>query len=268
MKPHSPYRLAFIDLDDTLLGPDKTISPDNLAALTRLRDAGVEIVVASGRHHKNITSINAIGQQGWVLSSHGSVVRHQQTGEILLEMTMNPDLAHELCHRARELGMSVIAYQREGAYIEEHSSWTDLYARQAGWEPQQQDFDHLDRNGFQKVIWSEEPNLIDEIAPAMMKELSDRLYVVETNPELLEFVALSSNKAVGAQALTRKLGIPAEQTLAFGDGNNDVELLKWAGLSVAMSHGRESARKAARFVSPAGPPESAFARAVDLALGV
>jgi len=89
---------------------------------------------------------------------------------------------------------------------------------------------------------------------------------VETNPELLEFFAPAANKAVGAQTLANKLGIPAANALAFGDGNNDVELLAWAGRSVAMNHGRESARRAAKFISPAGPPESAFARAVDLAL--
>ena len=260
------YQLAFIDLDDTLLGPDKKISPANLAALERLRSAGVQIVVASGRHHKNITGFNEIGHQGWVLSSHGSVVRHDQTGEVLLEMTMNPKLAVDLCHRAQELGMSVIAYHREGAYIEEASTWTEFYASQAGWDPQHVNFKSLPPEGFQKIIWSEEPKIIDQLAPTMKEELSDQLYVVETNPELLEFLAYSSNKSVGAKVLAEKLGVPAEQTLAFGDGNNDVELLSWAGLSVAMSHGRESARQAAKFVSPDGPPESAFARAVDLAL--
>jgi hydroxymethylpyrimidine pyrophosphatase-like HAD family hydrolase len=86
-----------------------------------------------------------------------------------------------------------------------------------------------------------------------------------TNPELLEFFSPAANKAIGAQTLVRKLGISTEETLAFGDGNNDVELLRWAGLSVAMNHGRQSAREAARLISPPGPPESAFARAVDLA---
>ena len=60
----------------------------------------------------------------------------------------------------------------------------------------------------------------------------------------------------------------ALRTLAFGDGNNDVELLRWAGCSFAMHHGRTSAREAARHVSPAGPPETAFARAVDRAFGL
>ncbi len=49
-----PYKLAVFDMDDTLLGPDRTLSPENAAALRRLRAAGVEVVIASGRHSSNL----------------------------------------------------------------------------------------------------------------------------------------------------------------------------------------------------------------------
>ena len=260
-----PYRVAFVDLDDTLLGPDKRISPANLAAMDRLRSEGVQLTVASGRHHRNITAFEQIGEQAWILSSHGSVVRHEQTGEVLLEMTMDPQLVPLVCERARALGIGVIAYHRDGAYLEQSTAWTDLYAREAGWEPQRTDFRALAPLGFQKLIWADHPDRIAELAPVLKKEFATRLSVLVTNPELLEFFAPAANKAVGAETLTHKLGFAPEEALAFGDGNNDVELLRWAGLSVAMPHGRETARQAARFIAPSGPPENAFARAVELA---
>ncbi len=262
----SPDRIAFIDLDGTLLGPDKTVSPENLAALDDLRAAGVRIVAASGRHHHNITAFREICDLGWILSSQGAVVRHACTGEVLLEMTMQPQRVVEICERARERGMSLIAYHRDGAYIEEQSRWTDLYSRQAGWTPRVSDFRRLPVDGFQKVIWSENPSCIREVAAALEPALGDRYQMVVTDPELLEFLAPNANKATGAQALADSLGVDVARTFAFGDGNNDVEILGWAGVSVAMEHGRESARRAARFISPPGPPETAFARAVDLAL--
>jgi hypothetical protein len=120
------YWLAFIDLDDTLLGPDKQISPDNFRALARLRGAGVQIAVASGRHHKNIVALEAIAPQGWVLSSHGSVVRHEQTGEVLADLEVPTEVVGELTERARELDLSVIAYHRDGAYLERQTPWTEF----------------------------------------------------------------------------------------------------------------------------------------------
>ena len=260
------YQLAFIDLDDTLLGPDKTISADNLGALARLRAVGTQIVVASGRHHRNIAQFREIGELGWLLSSQGSVVRHKKTDELLLETALPRASVAGICERGRALGMELIAYHRNGAYIERESPWADLYARSANWTPRLLSFDQLPADGFQKILWSGDPVRIEALAPAIRQEFLGRAHVVVTNPELLEFIAPSANKAAGAQVLAGKLGIPAARALAFGDGNNDVELLRWAGFSVAMHHGRESARLAARCVSPAGPPGTAFARAVDLAL--
>lgn len=260
------YQLAFVDLDDTLLAPDKTVSPENLRALDRLRSAGTQLVLASGRHHRNIARFREFGDLGWLLSSQGSVVRHHQTDEMLLETTLAPEHVAELCRRGRDLGMSLIAYHREGAYIDRATPWTDLYAQLAGWTPQLVDFAQLPPDGFQKILWSEDPARITTLAPTLRRETRGWAHSVITNPELLEFIAATANKAAGAQALSERLGIPTDKTLAFGDGNNDVELLRWAGFSVAMRHGRESAHRAARCVSPAGPPETAFARAVDLAL--
>lgn len=258
------YRLAFVDLDDTLLGPRKDISPANLRALGRLRDAGVEIAIASGRHHQNITRLPQLETPGWVLSSHGSIVRHEQTGETLASVLLAPESVAPICARADELGFCVVAYHGDDAYLERQSEWTDLYAREAGWMPKETAFASLDPYRFQKLIWCGPPDRVAEVAPLLYAEFSDEVNVLVTNPELLEFFPRTVNKAVGAQALASKLQVAVGETLAFGDGSNDVEILGWAGSSVAMDHGRDIARRAARFVSPAGPPEDAFARAVDL----
>jgi len=256
------YGAAFIDLDDTLLGPDKKISPENRQALGRLREAGVEVVIASGRHHRNISALRPLATTGWVVSSNGSVVRHEQTGEVLAETYLDANLALHLGARAREFGLSAIVYHGDGAFLEQPSEWTELYARESGWLPRQVRFPELDPSRHQKVIWAGHPDRMRELVGPMQAEYSARANVLGTNPELLEFFPRDVNKAVGAQALADRLKISARRTLAFGDGSNDVELLRWAGLSVAMNHGRATAREAARLVTPPGPPESAFARGV------
>lgn len=259
-------RLAFVDLDDTLLGPDKTISRPNLEALEALREAGVEVVVASGRHHHNVRMFREIGEMQWIVSSQGGMVGHASTGRSLREVTLDADLAAELCERGRQLGMTLLAYDREGARIEKQTEWTDLYASKANWEPTLGDFRALPPDGFVKILWSGEPSRIRSLAAELAPEMKERLQMVVTEPELLEFTAAGATKASGAATLADHLGLRAEDAMAFGDGNNDVEILQWAGISVAMAHGKESAHRAARFISPPGPPETAFARAVDLAL--
>jgi Cof subfamily protein (haloacid dehalogenase superfamily) len=259
--------MAVIDLDDTLLSPDKQISESNLEALDTLRNNSFEIIIASGRHHDNIIRFeDRIGRQGWVISSNGAVVRHAQTFAMLQELTLTPRHVLEICRFGAERGLTIIAYHRDGVFAEKDSEWTHHYARNAGWQPRRGDLSVLAMTGLQKLLLSHSAKRIDTIQPEAEQKFGSEMYVVRTDNEILELAAPGTNKALGAQAVARMLGIDSQNVVAFGDGNNDVELLSWAGLSVAMNHGRESARQAAKFVSPPGSPGTAFARAVQAIL--
>jgi Cof subfamily protein (haloacid dehalogenase superfamily) len=260
-------KMAVIDLDDTLLSPEKDISQPNLEALNALREKGFEIIIASGRHHENIMRFqDRIGRQGWVISSNGAVVRHAQTCAMLHELTLTLSQALGVCRYGAERDLTVIGYHRDGVFAERDSEWTLRYAFGAGWQPRRGRLDELAATGFQKLLLTHSPERIDGIQPEVERRFGSELYVVRTADEILEIAAPATNKAVGAQAVAKALGIDSQNVVAFGDGNNDVELLRWAGLSVAMHHGRESARRAAKLVSPPGSHRTAFARAVQAVL--
>ncbi|HEX4141197.1 MAG TPA: HAD family hydrolase [Candidatus Methylacidiphilales bacterium] len=262
-----PYRLAVFDMDDTLLGPDRTLHPDNAAALRRLRAAGVEVVIASGRHMANITEFeHEIGFGGWIISAGGAAVTHTETGEVLCEMCLPHDLGCQLFGRAQERKISVIAYHRTGIFCDAPSEWIDLYTRRTH-QVAIADIPALIDTGMQKLIWSTSPGHIEQLLPGLQKEFHERLYVVRTEHEMIDFLHPLANKALATQTLAAKLGVPRESILAFGDGNNDVPLLAWAGMSIAMAHGRDSARHAAKKISPPGPPETAVARSVEELFG-
>lgn len=259
--------VAFIDMDDTLLGPAKNISPENLRALDKLRAAGVQIVIASGRHRRNIAVYQeVIHDMDWMLSSHGAIVESLHTGQLLHELCLPPALIPEICGRGREEGVGIMAYHSTGIYTEEMTDLILLHARTVGWEPTVRDFSTLTPDHFQKIMWTTEPAHVSAMARPLKEEFLGKAQVLHTEPELLEFFSTAVNKAVGAQALISHLGVPRSRALAFGDGSNDIELLRWAGISVAMGHGHPSAVAAAKHITPPGPPETAFARGVDIAL--
>jgi Cof subfamily protein (haloacid dehalogenase superfamily) len=255
-----PYRLAVFDMDDTLLGPDRELSAENAAALRRLRERGIEVVIASGRHASSIIQFeHDIGFMGWIISAGGAVVSHTETGEVLYELTVPEEFGLELVRRAREEGSSVIGYHRSGIFCDAQSRWIDFYTRRTHQVPVA-DMNALVASGLQKLIWLNERSRIAQFTAELQREFAGRLYVVNTEHEMLEFLNPQTNKALATAALARQLGVAREEVLAFGDGNNDVPLLQWAGHSVAMAHGRDSAKRAATRVSPPGPPETAVAR--------
>ena len=260
-------RMAVIDLDDTLLSPDKQISQSNLEALDALRKSSFEIIIASGRHHENILGFeDRIGRQGWVISSNGAVVRHAQTFAMLQELTLTPSQVFDVYRYGTERDLTIMGYHRDGVFAERDSEWTQRYARNAGWQPRRGDLSALAKTGLQKLLLTHSAERIDEIQSEAEQRFGSEMYVVRTADEILEIAAPATNKALGAQAVARSLGIESHNVAAFGDGNNDVELLSWAGVSVAMDHGREAARRAAKLISAPGSPGTAFARAVQAVL--
>src|SRR5687767_13295587 len=84
-----PYKLAAIDIDDTLVGPDKRVSAANRAAIQRLRGVGCRVVLASGRHHSNMLPFYAdLGLNDFIVSSQGALARHGGNGEVLHHVTL------------------------------------------------------------------------------------------------------------------------------------------------------------------------------------
>jgi hydroxymethylpyrimidine pyrophosphatase-like HAD family hydrolase len=87
-----------------------------------------------------------------------------------------------------------------------------------------------------------------------------------TSRQYLEFTAPGADKAHGVAAVAARYALKATDVMAFGDGNNDIGMLGWAGLGVAMRDGRPAAHEAADRVSPPGDPETALARSIAMLL--
>lgn len=263
-----PYRLAAIDLDDTLLGPDKRISAANADAVHDLRRRGVRVVLASGRRHENMLRYHReLGLDGAIVSAQGALVKEADTGEVIFARFVPAAPAAEVLADGTARGVSQNFYRDDGVYVREKTPWTDLYQRRTGSElVVYGDLNRLAGESPQKIIWVMDAREVERLFPVMEGRYAGRLYVTVTDPEYLEFIAYGVNKAVGLAALAARYGIAREQVVAFGDGHNDVDMLRWAGLGVAMDHGRETAKSAAGLTAPPGDPETSFARAVSAVL--
>jgi len=258
------YRLAAIDIDGTLLGPDSKVSAANIAAVAKLLEHGIRVVLASGRRHENILNFHRLlNLEGPIVSCQGALVKVAETNRILHEHCMPAALAEEVIRDGSALGMTLIYYRSDGIYISKNDARTDLYHSRGG--------DKLILYGALeglagetplKIIWINTPEEIDARYPGIEARYRGRLDTVLTYPEYLEFIALGVSKAVAVREVAKYYGINREEVLAFGDGNNDVPMLEWAGLGVAMSESTPGAKAAALMVAPPGDPATSLARAV------
>lgn len=263
-----PYRLATIDLDDTLLGPDKTISAQNVAALRRLQALGVRITLASGRRHENMVKYHRqLELEGAIVSCQGALARNAETGEILHRHCVPAELAIRVVADGEQREMTQVYYHLDGTYVTVANQWTELYQFRTGTPViKVESLSQFDGVEPLKVLWVGEPEYFITRFDEIQSGYSGALEMVITDPEYLEFLAHGVTKSLGIAAVAKHYGIARQEVLAFGDGNNDVTMLQYAGLGVAMDHGRPSAIEAADLTAPAGDPATSFARAVDMVI--
>ncbi|MBV9104776.1 MAG: HAD family phosphatase [Verrucomicrobia bacterium] len=261
-----PYRLSAIDLDGTLLGPDKTISEQNAAAVRRLKENGSQVIIASGRRHQNsIRFQRQLRLTGPIIACQGGLIRDGESGNVIEAHFLPQAVAREIVEEAEKNRVQAIYYHLDHLFVPERNDrWIDLYESRVGERAETlPDLRQLDGRRALKIVWYGDPGILKRIRPTIALQYDGKVDVLSTESENLEFMPRGINKAAALEKVAREYSVLREQVLAFGDGENDVQMLEWAGMGVAMRHGNAAAIAAARMVSPPGPPETAFARAVD-----
>jgi Cof subfamily protein (haloacid dehalogenase superfamily) len=258
------YRLAAFDLDGTLLGPQASLSADNLAAVEQLRRNGSEIVLASGRHHASMQEIaKSVPGVRWLVSSQGGEVSDVNRSKRLHEVFLEPTLAHQSTQLGLSLGFSVIVYTIDDVRASADDEGVRFYARLAGSMPTCCPPDALLVGSIFKIIWvGNNPALFDALA-THAEVAAFPATKVRTHKYFFEIMPPDVTKGTALAVLAAHLGIDARDAVTFGDGENDIPMFTWAGTSVAMPHGWPAAREHATFVAPQGPPETALARGVE-----
>ncbi len=267
MKSNSlPYKLAAIDLDGTLLDENKQISNANLLALQKLEQAGLRIVLASGRTHESIMNFQKqLGLTGPVVSSHGSLVKHSHKDEIISFSSLERESTKKAIEEGCKRNATIIYCQLDGAYINTQNEWTDLFQSRAGRKANfVSTFDTLHNENICKIIWMNDSDVLSRIQQALPIEFTNKYYVARGDAEHLEFLSRKVNKAFGLNSVANNFNIDKESIIAFGDADNDISMLQWAGLGVAMNHATKGAKAAAAIIAPPGPSDSNFAQAVEL----
>ena len=264
------FKLAAIDLDGTLLGPAHEISPENARAVGRLQAAGTQVVLASGRHYNSMLKYaRALPGVQWIVSCQGSEVSDVDRTTVLGRTFFSTAEAKRTTELGHSLGFTTLAYTVEGVVTDvtadsrsdsEMKGYTDL----AGHQPVVLATHELLARDIFKVIWMGDPAALSQLSLAEVT--SPTVQAVRTQARFLELMPTDASKGAALKLLAARLGISSSDAAVFGDGENDIPMFEWAGTSVAMPHGWPLALRSAKHVAPAGPPETAFARAVDLVL--
>lgn len=247
--PPLPYRLCAIDLDDTLLGPDHAVSARNAAAVQAVVAQGVVVVIASGRMHEStLRFAEQMGLETPIISYNGAMVRNPHTGETWLHDRIAGGIAAQVMDYARDRDLQLNYYLDDHFYSAAYTSWAKLYHERtlAPIEIVPDMVDTLRGTEPTKMIIIDTQEKTDSLLAPFRDRFGDGLYVTKSNDEYLEMMPPQANKGFALALVAGKFGITAAETMAFGDSYNDIPMLKWAGLGIAVANAKPETKTAAQ----------------------
>jgi Cof subfamily protein (haloacid dehalogenase superfamily) len=250
------FDLAAFDLDGTVLRRDLEITGATVDALRELRERGMRLVVATGRRFEGAYE-HAVrlgfGDEDPVICYGGSMVR-RMNGETLLHRTLSKDLSVEVLEWAAERGLHARVFT-DGKIVvspETPAALRHLSDRESDVEVVESPADWL-RNGGEeptKLVIVDRPDDVPGWLDEAQRAFSGRLFVTRSLPHYVEVGGLEGTKASALQFLCELWGIVPVRTLAFGDADNDIDMLSFAGLGVVVGGMNEEVRAAADAVAP------------------
>jgi Cof subfamily protein (haloacid dehalogenase superfamily) len=249
------YKLLALDLDGTTLGPALELNPAVARAIAAAQARGVLVTIATGRMFRStLPYARQLNIHDPVICYQGALVRDPTTGEIYQHVVTPGDLAAEAIGMLLERDIFTIAYIDERLCVAEQRPELDLYLK---WHPE----------GVEVVIDAELAALAREQAPTKLLFVADseiaeretarlaahfdgRLSAVRSHALFGELTALGISKGAALATLAARLGVPREQVIAIGDHENDLPMIAWAGLGLAMGNAIPAVRAAADAIIP------------------
>jgi Cof subfamily protein (haloacid dehalogenase superfamily) len=227
------------------------LRPRTKRALTRARDAGIHVVVVTGRMFRAVKPyLDEAALDDPVVCYQGAVVA-TAAGEFLRHEPIPLELARETIAAVERERFHLNCYVDDELYVAAVTPEARAYA----------DFQHIPINAVgdllawlrsppTKLVSVGDPVALDGLERRMKARFDGRLYISKSLPYFLEFASPDVTKGSGVAFLAEHLGFTAAETVAIGDGENDVELLEWAGYGVAVANAHERVLAAADLVCP------------------
>jgi Cof subfamily protein (haloacid dehalogenase superfamily) len=249
-------RLIAMDLDGTLVGPAMQVPQRTCRALQHALLQGCWITIATGRSLPPVARFaRELGLNAPLLLCQGALIRDHRDGTVLYRQAIPLEVARRVIQYAQTRELALQAHMDdEPAYADRTNRQTTRMETISGISTRTVDnlAASLEHPPLKLMIYVE-PEAIGSLLADLKAEFGDQVQVVQSWHHLLEITHLGACKGQALAWLAGYLGIAQSETMAIGDHDNDISMLSWAGLGVAMSHATPACQAAADVVAPRVP---------------
>lgn len=250
------YQILVLDLDGTLTNSRKEITEPTRKALIEIQEAGKKVVLASGRPINGIIplakelELERFG--GYMLSFNGARIDQCSTGEIIYNRTLPQEVIRPIYEAVRACpGLDILTYEGDSIlsgigvnpYTEKESAINHMEILPVDDLPSRITFP------INKLLITGEPAYLQELMPKLQKRYHKLLNIYRSEPFFLEIMPQNIDKANSLQKLLNSIGLTADSMICCGDGFNDISMIEYAGLGVAMENAQPLVKEIANYIT-------------------
>jgi len=248
------YKLLALDMDGTLLKKDKTISKRTKDAIKKAKNNGIQVVLATGRPTKGIEKylkeLDLVNDNDYAVSFNGAVIQNTKTGLVIAETPMSYEDLFYLFKLSQELNINIHALTSDSCITPKWNRFSQQEASLNEISLVISDFDKLDQTKpIVKIMFIDEVDTLNKALEALPEEAKTKFSTMRSDPNYYEFLNIKVNKGAGIEMLANILGIKQSEVICIGDAGNDIHMIKYAGLGVAMGNAFSDVKTIADYIT-------------------
>ncbi len=240
-------KLLAVDLDDTLLNEECVVSEANKKAIREAVARGVIVTIATGRMYESAQKIaKEIGIDVPLISYNGALVQTAVSEEVLMKRCLDEDAARAVLDLFREKGWYIQLYRDDTLYVDKATDDTRAYeARVETTAVEIGEAFYENPRDILKMLAISDPEKIDFVEETVHASFAGKVFAPRSMPRFLEIVNAKVNKGEALRFVAEHFGVARDEVMAIGDSNNDIAMVEYAGLGVAMGNASPRVKEAA-----------------------
>ena len=245
------YRLIASDMDGTLLNSNNEITDRTLRAIKSAQEKGVVFTLSTGRPVHGVHKyIDLLGLDCPLITYNGAVVVHSRTGEIIFNEVMDTAEAKRVYDEAVKRGTMFVVWSCNRLYASEISEKSEFYGNITNTKAQLlTDFDAVAEQGITKILWYNDPEVLNGWIKEFEQAGFEKTTFTKSREYFLDFFSANTSKAVALEKVGQYYGIDKSEMIALGDLTNDLPMIEYAGLGVAMANAVDSVKAVADYIT-------------------
>lgn len=245
------YKLIAADMDGTLLNDSGTITPQTVKAIKEAVANGAIFTVSTGRPIQGVDKYNGLlNLKAPIITYNGAMIVKSDTREVLFSKTLLYEDAMVILKTGNELSITMCIWANNKLYCNFHNEKVDDYKKLSDVEPILiEDYDVLAKSGITKILWYDQADVIANVQEKLKDIPFEKVTYCTSKPTFLEFFHSDVSKAQAMKTIGEIYNIKREEMIAIGDGYNDLPMIEYAGLGVAMANAPEGVKRQSDYIT-------------------